>query len=672
MDEVLTRINHLKANLKKWEYHYYALDNPLVSDVEYDIAMNELIALEQKYPQYVTDDSPTKRVGGTVVDKFNKFKHDYPMLSLSDVFSYEEIIKFDNDIKKTLASFNKDTKYSYTVEPKIDGLSISLRYKDGKLIRALTRGDGEYGEDVTVNAKTIRSIPLNIHTNLKDVEARGEVFLSFKQFNAINDKIKDEEKKFSNPRNAAAGSLRNLDSKLTAQRNLEMIAYYLPNPNNLKELNIHSQADVLTKLKELGFRTAIENKKCNSIEEVIDYIKFVTVNLSKMKFPIDGMVIKLNEMELYDILGRTSKFPKWAVAYKFPPEIVKTKLKNIKATVGRTGRITYVAELEPVQLSGSIISNATLHNADYIKEKDIRVGDTVQIFKAGEIIPKVLGPVINERKQNLDVFKPIATCPICGSLLEKQEEEVDQYCTNTSCPARILQSTVHFCEKKAMNIEELSEMNLTKLSDAKVINSIQDIYRFKDKKDFILKSDLKIKDKMFEKISMNIENSKNNSLEKLIFGLGIRHVGETTSKALAKHFKTMDALSNATLLDLQKINDIGEVVAVSILDYFKNENNIKLINDLKSFGVNMEYKNTINVSDVNKESPYYQKKFCITGSFDIPRSQIKKLLEDKFDAYVSESLNATTDYLIVGENGGSKQQKAAKLGINIIKEKIWE
>ena len=310
MDEVLTRINHLKANLKKWEYHYYALDNPLVSDVEYDMAMNELIALEQKYPQYVTDDSPTKRVGGTVVDKFNKFKHDYPMLSLSDVFSYEEIIKFDNDIKKTLASFNKDTKYSYTVEPKIDGLSISLRYKDGKLIRALTRGDGEYGEDVTVNAKTIRSIPLNIHTNLKDVEARGEVFLSFKQFNAINDKIKDEEKKFSNPRNAAAGSLRNLDSKLTAQRNLEMIAYYLPNPNNLKELNIHSQADVLTKLKELGFRTAIENKKCNSIEEVIDYIKFVTVNLSKMKFPIDGMVIKLNEMELYDILGRTSKFPK--------------------------------------------------------------------------------------------------------------------------------------------------------------------------------------------------------------------------------------------------------------------------------------------------------------------------------------------------------------------------
>ncbi len=672
MDKILEQINKLKSNLKKWEYHYYALDNPLVSDVEYDMAMNELIALEEKYPQYVTDDSPTKRVGGTVISKFEKFKHNFPMLSLSDVFSYEEILKFDNDIKKALVSFDKNISYSYTVEPKIDGLSISLHYKNGKLVQALTRGDGEYGEDVTVNAKTIRSIPLNINSSIEELEARGEVFMSFKEFENINSKIDDEEKKFSNPRNAAAGSLRNLDSSLTAKRNLEMIAYYLPNPNNLKELNINKQSDVLKNLKQIGFRTAIENKVCKDINEVIDFIKQMTEHRSEMKFPIDGMVIKLNEMELYDIIGRTSKFPKWAVAYKFPPEIVKTKLNGIKSTVGRTGRITYVAELEPVELSGSIVSNATLHNADYIIEKNIRVGDVVQVFKAGEIIPKVLGPVTSLRKEELPKFKPIITCPVCGSLLEQQEGEVDQYCTNTSCPSRILQSMIHFCEKKAMNIEELSEKNLQKLYDTKLVLSIQDIYRFEQKKDIILQSDLKIKQKMFDKIVLNINNSKSNSLEKLLFALGIRHVGETTSKALAKHFNTMDNLMNASMMDLQKITDIGETVGVSIIDYFKNENNIQLINDLKNFGVNMNYISKVSVSEENKSSPYYQKKFCITGSFDIPRSEIKRLLEIKYDAYVSESVNATTDFLIVGENGGSKQQKANKLGITIIKEKIWE
>lgn len=672
MDKVLKRIQELRDNLKKWEYHYYALDNPLVSDVEYDIAMNELIALEKQYPQLVTDDSPTKRVGGTILDKFEKIKHDYPMLSLSDVFSYEELIKFDSDIKKALNSFDKKIHFSYTVEPKIDGLSISLHYEKGKLVRALTRGDGEYGEDVTNNAKTIRSIPLNITTSLDKIEARGEVFMSFKEFEKINSLIEDDEKKFSNPRNAAAGSLRNLDSSLAAKRNLEMIAYYLPNPNNLKQLNINKQFDVLTTLKSLGFKTAIESKLCNNINEVIDYIKLMTDHRSKMKFPIDGMVIKLNEMELYDLLGRTSKFPKWAVAYKFPPEIVKTKLRNIKSTVGRTGRITYVAELEPVKLSGSIVSNATLHNAEYIIDKDIRIGDVVQVFKAGEIIPKVLGPVLSERKDELKAFKPILTCPICGSLLEKQDDEVDQYCTNTSCPSRILQSMIHFCEKKAMNIEELSEKNLDKLSQAKLICSIQDIYQFNNKKEIVLNSNLKIKKKMFDKIVLNIEQSKKNSLEKLIFGLGIRHVGETTSKSLAKHFGDIQSLMNASLLDLQKITDIGETVAVSIFDYFKNERNIKLINDLISFGVNTKYLSNSQVSDKNKNSEYYQKKFCITGSFDIPRNEIKRLLELKFDAYVSESVNATTDYLIVGENGGSKQQKATKLGVKILKEKIWE
>jgi DNA ligase (NAD+) len=471
--KIVERINNLKKKLKQWEYEYYALDAPTVSDSEYDLILHELIALEKANPEYVTDDSPSKRVGGKVVDHFKKVLHEIPMLSLSNQFSYDDLRKFDNDIKKEINTIN----VIYNVEPKIDGLSISLIYENGKLISALTRGDGEYGEDITTNAKTIRSIPLNIDSNISRLEIRGEVYLSFKEFERINDEILDEDKKFSNPRNAAAGSLRQLDSSLAAQRKLEMIAYYIPDEKVLHGLSISTQSGVIHQLKKFGFKTATEVKKCSSIEDVIQHIETIKSNRDKLLYPIDGIVIKEDDIQLYDRLGHTSKFPKWATAYKFPPEIVETKLLNIDATVGRTGRITYVANLEPVKLSGSIVSSATLHNGEYISDNDIRIGDTVKVFKAGEIIPKVIGPVLEKRTVSNKVFKPIDKCPICHSLLEKQKDEVDQYCTNTSCQARIVQSIVHFASKKAMNIEDLSDKNIQKLFDVNIINSIQDIYR---------------------------------------------------------------------------------------------------------------------------------------------------------------------------------------------------
>jgi DNA ligase (NAD+) len=469
----IERINALKKKLKQWEYEYYALDAPTVSDREYDLTLQELISLEKANPQYITDDSPSKRVGGVIVDSFKKVLHEIPMLSLSNQFSYDDLRKFDNDIRKEIHTDH----VTYNVEPKIDGLSISLIYDHGKLITALTRGDGQYGEDITINAKTIRSIPLNIKTSVARLEIRGEVYLSFKEFERINAEIDDEEKQFANPRNAAAGSLRQLDSSLAAQRKLEMIAYYIPNEAILNELKITTQSGVIQQLKKFGFKTAAEIKKCDDIEEVIQHINSIGQRRDKLLYPIDGMVIKEDNIKLYDTLGRTSKFPKWATAYKFPPEIATTKLLGIEATVGRTGRITYVANLEPVKLGGSVISSATLHNGDYIKDNDIRINDIVKIFKAGEIIPKVIGPVLEKRPPHTDNFKLITHCPICHSLLEKQQNEVDQYCTNTSCSARIVQSIVHFASKKAMNIEDLSDKNIKKLFDVKIINNIQDIYR---------------------------------------------------------------------------------------------------------------------------------------------------------------------------------------------------
>ena len=663
------RVAFLKKQLRQWEYEYYGLEKPTVDDTTYDLTLRELNNLESQFPSLCSKSSPTKTVGGFTDNSFKKRSHLLPMLSLSNVFNQEELIKFNNTIAKLTGIENN--QISYNVEPKIDGLSISLIYSKGKLSYGVTRGDGKTGEDVTQNLLMIDSIPKTIPNDFDRFEVRGEIFISFEQFKIINDSIQKQEDKFANPRNAASGTLRRLDPELVKQRNLQMLAYYIPDYNNLKQLNIQKQSEVIQVLKEYGFKTAKEIKYCNNINEVYKHIEFLEQNQNNLDYPIDGAVVKEDKISLYDQLGQTSKFPHWATAYKFIPKEVQTKILDIHANVGRTGKITYVASLQPVQLSGSIISNATLNNAEYILSKDIRINDTVTIYKAAEIIPYVKSVILEKRSNNSIPFTPIKTCPVCGSTLEKRNGEVDQYCVNTSCKARILQSIIHFCSKNAMNIEGLSEKTITKFYDLGYIKNIEDIYKMNTHRVEIIQNVLNDKFKTFNKIILAIENSKNNSLERLIFGLGIRDVGATCSLFLARCYKNIDNLLQATKEELVTHKDIGEIVSTSIYDWCHNPSNIELINNLKQLGINTIYNSSLD-KNIDTNSEYYQKNFCITGSFDIPRDQIKNMLIKKFDANVTSSVNKTTNYLIAGENAGSKIEKAKELGITIINNKIWE
>lgn len=664
---VKKRINNLKNWLRTWEYEYYGLEKPTVSDFQYDQTLKELNQWETLLPNLKTKDSPTNKVGGNISNKFAKVVHHLPMLSLSNVFNVNELKEFDQRISKV----TKEENNQYVVEPKFDGLSISLIYQKGKLIQGVTRGDGKIGEDVTKNILMIENIPHQIDNNLERFEVRGEVFLDFKQFQIINNAINDSDKKFANPRNAAAGTLRRLNPQLVKDRKLKVVAYFIPDQQNLKDLNIATQYEVIQKLKTYGFFTGEYTALVNDISSANHKINWLENNQNNLAFPIDGAVIKLNEINHYDALGKTSKFPHWATAYKFTPKEAKTTVLNIVANVGRTGKITYVANLEPVFLNGSTITNASLNNAAWISEKDIRIGDSVLIYKAAEIIPYVKEVVKNERKEGTKHFRAITHCPICGSKLERNEGEVDQYCINNLCPARILNSMIYFCSKPAMNIEGLSEKTLTKYFNLGLVKSISDIYRLNNHREEIVEKISNGKFKVFNKLIEAIEKSKNNSLEKLILGLGIRNVGSVSSLNLAKHFLTLDNLINASIEELTSLNDIGTVVAYSIYHFFHNDSNLKLIDELKSLGLNTKYL-TDEVSDQNKNSPYYQKTFCITGSFDLSRNQIANLLIAKFDAKVVNSITKSLDYLIVGANPGSKEQKAISLSIKIINNKIWE
>lgn len=660
MEQIKQRLEKLKTLLRKWEHEYYVLNNPTVSDEEYDITLRQLIEIENKYPELITPDSPSQRVGGTASTKLKKYQHKTKMMSLANAFSADEMRKFDNDIKKAIGS---NEQIVYCVEPKIDGLSMSLIYQDGKLMSGATRGDGLIGEDVTANVKTIKSIPLQIDFQ-DDIEIRGEVFLTKKNFEKINAAIEDEEEKFANPRNAASGSLRQLDPKITAKRNLTMYCYQIPNE---QQFGLKTQEEVINFLKKNKFNIAPSIQICHGIEEVIKVIDYWTNQRGNLDFPIDGVVIKVNDFAMHDKIGFTSKFPKWAIAYKFPPNVVETKLVGITTTVGRTGRINYVANLEPVLLDGSTISAATLHNAEYIAAKDIRIGDTVKIFKAGEIIPKVIGPNLTKRPKDALAYVPPTTCPICGSKLEKVEGEVDQYCVNIDCPARGLLNIVHFADRDAMNIDGLSNKILEKFWDNNIVKNIIDLYDLKNKKQEILNLDLHIKDKMFDHLVTSIENSKQANLDKLIYGLGIRHIGAVTAKVLAEKFKTLDNLAAAPLDILISIKDVGKTVAQSIVDFFSVETNKQLINKLKDIGVNTK----LIQKQYDTSSPYYQKKFVITGSFEIPRNEIIKIMEDKYDAKFFGSVNKSIDYLIANDFESTKYKKAKELGIKIINEKIW-
>lgn len=648
--DVKKRVDELVNIINEADYNYHTLDKPIITDQEYDKYIRELFDLESEYPEYVREDSPTHRVGGKVLDEFEKITHKIPMMSLSNVFNESEIRAFDERIRKE--GFSPE----YVCELKIDGLSVSLIYEKGKLVSAATRGDGVVGEDITNNVKTIKTVPLRINEPI-DIEVRGEIYMSKSVFEEINrNREENELPLLQNPRNAAAGSIRQLDSKVAASRKLDTFIYHLPNP---LDYGITTHYEALEFMKKLGFKTNPNNKLVGGIDGVMEFINYQTKNRSKLPYEIDGIVIKDNSVVEQQKLGFTAKYPKWATAYKFPATEVLTKLTDIIFTVGRTGQITPNAVLEPVLVQGSTIRKATLHNEKYVIDHDIKIGDTVSIIKAGDVIPAVLGP-IKERRDGSEVsFKMIDKCPICNSYLYKKEDKADYYCKNEKCPARNIEKLSHFVSRNAMNIDGLGDSIIEDLYNLKYISKVSDIYNLNKYKKDIMELE-GYGEKSVTNMLNAIENSKNNSLERLLFGLGIRQVGEKTAKILAKRYKTMDNLISSTKEDLSNIRDIGGIIADSIVDYFKDENNIKLINELKKYNLNMDYLGKEEINNPNITG----KTFVITGTLSRSRDEIKNIIES-VGGNVSGSVSKKTDVVIVGTDPGSKYDKAKELGITI-------
>ena len=645
MEELKKRVEELTKILNEANYNYYVLDNPTITDQEYDKYLRELINIETNHKELASPTSPTNRVGGEVIDKFNKIVHAKPMMSLSNVFNEDEIRDFDLKIKKE--GFNP----KYVCEYKMDGLSVSLIYEKGKLIRGVTRGDGITGEDITHNVKTIKSIPLELKKPL-DIEVRGEIFMNKKTLEKLNKKrLEEGQPLLQNVRNAAAGSIRQLDSKEAAKRELDNFIYYLPEP---EKYGIKTHFEALKFMEELGFKVNSNNKLVDNVDGIFEYIKEATVKRKSLPYEIDGIVIKVNDFDMQDKLGNTAKYPKWATAYKFPAEEVLTKLKDIIFTVGRTGRITPNAVLEPVIVMGSTISRATLHNEDYVLNKHLMIGDIVSIKKAGDVIPEVVEAKFERRTGNEKPFVMIKECPMCHKPIEKKVGQVDYYCVNPSCPKRNIESIIHFVSRDAMNIEGLGDEIVEELYNLGFVKSIEDLYSIKDKKEKIMEFD-GYGEKSVNKIIENLEKSKDNSLERLLFGLGIKEIGTKTAKILASNFNDIDFLMQATKEELESIKDIGSITANSVVEYFQN--NKELIENLKKIGINMKYKGK--VAGVNELVS--GKKFVITGTISkMGRKEIKEKLES-YNASISESVSKNTDIVIVGDNPGSKYQDALKL-----------
>lgn len=640
------RIKQLTEIINKANKDYYINDKPTITDQEYDRYMEELIRLEKAHPELKKIDSPTQRVGSEVISSFKKITHEIPMLSLGDIFNEEEIIDFDEKVKKIIHN------PKYVCELKIDGLSVSLLYKKGKLVRAATRGDGVTGEDITHNAKTIKDIPLKINKPI-DIEVRGEIYMSKASFNKLN----ENGANFANPRNAAAGSVRQLDSKVAASRNLSCFIYHLPDP---EDYNIYTHNDALNFMKELGFITNPNNKKIDNISQLMDYVNYWTKERPNLPYEIDGIVIKVNDLNDQKKLGFTARCPKWAIAYKFPAEEVLTKVKEIICTVGRTGQVTPSAILEPVRVMGSLISKATLHNEDYILNKDIRVGDIVSIKKAGDVIPEVVKPITKRRTGTEEKFKMVHNCPICGSNLIRKDDEAAYYCLNEHCPARKQEKLIHFTSRHAMNITGFGDRIIEDFYNLGYLKNDDDFYHL-DKYKENLKELEGFGERSIEKLLEQIEKSKNNSLEKLLFGLSIRHVGNKTADILAKNFKNMDNLMNASLEDIAQIKDIGLTIAKSVYEFFKDENNVKLINNLKMDGVNMIYLKEIS----NNETIFSNKTFVLTGSLErFTRDEAKEKIES-LGGICSSSVSKKTNVVIAGNEAGSKLEKAKNLSITI-------
>ena len=648
MKQVESRMAYLIDVLNKANVEYYVNDNPTLSDNEYDSLMDELIKLEEKYPQLKQSNSPTTKVGNEVIAAFNKVTHPTPMFSLADVFNEDEVRDFDAKVRKEVSN------PEYVCELKMDGLAVSLIYKDGKFVSAATRGNGVIGEDITHNVRTIKKLPLTLHKKV-DLEVRGEIYMNKKVFNELNEKRKQENLNlFQNPRNAAAGSIRQLDSSITKKRQLDIVLYHLPNTT----LKKHSETIEL--LKECGLPTNPNNKICKNIDEIMDYIHYWTEHRPELPYEIDGIVIKVNDLAMQKRLGYTVKYPKWAVAYKFPAETVITRLDDIVCTVGRTGQITPNAVLEPIKVAGSTIRRATLHNYQYISDKDLRIGDYVYLHKAGDVIPEVVGPVKERRVNELEPYVMIDKCPICGTKLEESASKIDLYCLNEHCPARKVNSLIHFISRGCMNIDGLGESIVEDFYNMGIIKDVTDIYKLKDKKEELIELE-GFGSKSVSNLLISIENSKNNSLENLLNGLGINGIGAKTAKILAKKYETMDNLMNASSEELEQIKDIGSTLSSNISNYFDNPKNRMLIHELKDIGINMEYKGLKIIQD----EAFTNKKFVLTGTISfLSRDELKKIIEDR-GGEVSGSVSKKTDVVIAGENPGSKYDKAKSLNIPI-------
>lgn len=652
------RIDELVNILNEANHNYHVLDNPTITDQEYDSLFRELQILEEKYPELVRDDSPTHRIGGIVLDKFKKITHKIPMMSLGDVFNEDEIRAFDARIKK------EGINPEYVCELKIDGLSVSLHYEKGKLVTAATRGNGTIGEDITNNVKTIKTVPLTLKEEI-DIEVRGEIYMSKETLKKLNEERKKKnEPLLQNCRNAAAGSIRQLDSKVAASRKLDCWIYHLPNP---EDYGIKTHWEALEFMKRLGFKTNPNNLLVTDVTGILDYIKYKGEERSHLAYDIDGVVVKVNSLEEQKKLGFTAHHPKWAIAYKFPAEEVLTKLKDIIFTVGRTGQITPNAVLEPVIVAGSTISRATLHNEDYVIAKGLKIGDTVSIHKAGDVIPEVGEVKLDRRTGKERNFEMITRCPMCNEPIFKKEGQVDYFCINPHCPARHIEGLCHFVSRKAMNIDGLGDRIIEDFYNLKYIKDITDIYKLDHYRDELIELE-GYGNKSIDNLLEAINNSKYNSLERLLFGLGIPNVGEKTSKILATRYENLDRLMNATFEELNQIPDIGEIIAKSIVDFFKDGKNINIINELKELNVNMEYTGPKVVINEN----FNGKTFVITGTLTkYTRDEVEEKIEN-LGGKTSSSVSKKTSAVIVGENPGSKYTKAVELGIPIWNEEDLE
>ena len=659
-EQAKKRAEELKPLLKYYTQKYFD-DEQVVSDYEYDMLMRELKGIEKEYPELITKDSPTQKVGASIKKGFEKVTHEVPLQSLQDVFSFAEVMEFDERMKKAAEEYN--LPLDYVVETKIDGLSSALEYKNGVLVRGATRGDGIVGEDVTENLKTIKTIPKKLSEPI-DITVRGEVFISKDDFDKLNeDRLMEEEGQFANARNAAAGSLRQLDSKITAKRPLDI---YIFNVQKSDSIEFKTHYESLLYLEKLGFNVNPVKVLCKDIKEAIEEIKKIGENRDKLTFGIDGAVVKVNNLELREKVGTTYKTPRWAVAYKYPPEKKQTIVKDIVCQVGRTGAITPMAILEPVFVAGSKISKTTLHNGDYIKEKDIRVGDTVVIQKAGDVIPEVIDVVKEKRTGEEIPFEMPTVCPVCGAEAVREEGEAVLRCIGIECPAKLYRSIIHFASKDAMDINGLGDAIIEELINRKLILNIPDIYNLTLEDVASLKKNGK---KFAQNLINAINESKNRDLYRLINALGIRHVGVKLAKSIAKKYKTMDALMKASFENLCLKEDIGEITANSIYEFFRQDQTVDLITKLKKAGVNMKIQENENVVTDEK---FAGKTFVLTGTLEtMSREQASELIE-QHGGKTSSSVSKKTDYVLAGEEAGSKLKKAQDLGITIINEQQFK